>query len=306
VETLSNSNTKTIVLAAISVVFVGLAAYQLYTRIVDMPKDRQHGHDMALYDAINKNDDDALTTALANGGNVNADLEGYGFTPLIAASKLEGRSAIVKVLLDHGANVNAQDDTELSPLQYAAEINSVDVMTILLDHGAQIEEEAYERKWTPILTAVKAGSLDATKLLIGRGANVNAQETEYGETALSLASDAGKVELMTLLLDHGAQTETKDSKHQTAIFHAIKSGKTDAVKLLLDHKASPNGLSTDGDTPLIEAVESSDNALDLVKLLVTHGAHVNDANGSGYTAVELAAGFGKVDILNYLAQHAAK
>jgi hypothetical protein len=87
---------------------------------------------------------------------------------------------------------------------------------------------ADDRGITPLMYAAEVGSLDVMRLLIERGADVNAQNA-FGSTALMWsASDPAKVRL---LLDHGAQVNTAARSGRTAlIIAAFTNPSADVVR----------------------------------------------------------------------------
>jgi hypothetical protein len=111
---------------------------------------------------------------------------------LLAAAR-KGDAAVVKSLLDKGADVNAK-----SP------------------YGS-----------TPLFFACDRGHVEVAKLLIERGADVNVKDTFYGATALTWASMKGRVDMIKLLLDKGA------SGVDEVLMGGIQSGKPELVKLAL-------------------------------------------------------------------------
>lgn len=114
-----------------------------------------------------------------------------------------------------------------NPLFDAAWQGDVDVVTCLLDGGADINIKAND-DWTPLHGATENQEPETLRLLVERGANLNVQ-TEYGQsTPLMIAldqllwqSDADKeiaAEIVRILLDSGADVETfKDRTGQTIL-----------------------------------------------------------------------------------------
>lgn len=80
-----------------------------------------------------------------------------------------GSTAIARLLLKHGAKIDALEAWDETPLHFAARSGSVEVCNILLDHGASIDVmNAYG--WTPLLAAGHAEQDGACEMLLARGA----------------------------------------------------------------------------------------------------------------------------------------
>jgi ankyrin repeat protein len=80
----------------------------------------------------------------------------------------------------------------------------VELVTLLLDRGANVNAQG--GKYSTALQAAaasKRGSVEKVRLLLDRGANVNAQGGKYG-SALQAALHHGHAEVAYLLLDRGA------------------------------------------------------------------------------------------------------
>ena len=140
-------------------------------------------------------------------------------TPLMAAAS-GGYVDIVKLLLVHGADVNAQSSTgttrlhfpliELFPLlhvwqsnlplhfvpgntalTYACAGGFVDVVKVLLKEGANIEDHN-ENGHTPLMEAASAGHVEVARVLLEYGAGINTHSNEFKESALTLACYKGQ------------------------------------------------------------------------------------------------------------------
>lgn len=89
------------------------------------------------------------------------------------------------------------------------------------------------------------------------------------------------------------------------LFDAVKNGDADAVSAILRRKpALIEARDDQGDTPII--AECFWGSIDVVRVLVVHGAAVNAVDNTGTTALMQAATFDKADIVRYLIAHGAK
>ena len=106
-------------------------------------------------------------------------------------------------LLDSGADINARDQREWTPLLWAVSRGQIDLVKLLLDKGADVNAKG-EHGWTPLMEAANRGHSDAVKLLLKKRADVNLKH-EYGWTALKIAKGKGNKEIVDLLKAHGAK-----------------------------------------------------------------------------------------------------
>ncbi|KXX79505.1 Histone-lysine N-methyltransferase EHMT1 [Madurella mycetomatis] len=107
---------------------------------------------------------------LINGGaSIESTAGEYRSTPLILAAE-RGDVATVKVLLETGANIEAQDSDGKTPLILATMNRHEAVVELLLEKGAQVNVCCDSGRYTPLLIAASHGHLALVKLLLERGA----------------------------------------------------------------------------------------------------------------------------------------
>ena len=111
-------------------------------------------------------------------------------TPLMEASS-GGYIDIVRLLLEHTADVNSQSQAGNTALIYACCGGYEDVVEVLLNHGADIEAHN-ENGHTPLMEAASGGHVSVAKMLLERGACINSHSNEFKESALTLACYKGK------------------------------------------------------------------------------------------------------------------
>ena len=118
-------------------------------------------------------------------------------TPLMEAASA-GNADIVRLLLEHGADVNAQSSSGNTPLMYACAGGHEDVVTLLLESNANVEDHN-ENGHTPLMEAASAGHVGVAKILLGHGAGINTHSNEFKESALTLACYKGHLEMVRFL-----------------------------------------------------------------------------------------------------------
>ena len=132
-----------------------------------------------------------------------ADVEsgdGVGDTPLSVASAA-GHAEVVKALIEHGANVNAAEESEFYTALMAASVNGhVEIVRLLLNHGAEVDAED-DYNATALTRAAEHGYADVVRLLLEHGADAGIRE-ERDMTALELAESRGHQEIAAMLREY--------------------------------------------------------------------------------------------------------
>ncbi|CAL4124562.1 unnamed protein product, partial [Meganyctiphanes norvegica] len=148
--------------------------------------------------------------------------ESQGETAIHIASK-NNYQEIVIALLDTGVDINIQDDARTTPLREASWFDSVDVATMLIELGANVDiPDKFGH--TPLMAATfKSKSLSIIKALINARANVKITDN-FGNTALHLAALLNKTAIAQLLLLNGADARALDNKGKTPGYIAREKG----------------------------------------------------------------------------------
>ena len=172
---------------------------------------------------------------LDHGADVNLANQ-HSETPLMAAAWHGHLDAIrlMMVRMGHHVNVNAQDGAGRTPLMHAVHNGHTAVVEVLLDHGADINL-ANQHGETPLMAAAGHGRLDVARLIMarmGHHVNVNARN-HRGTTALMYAARNGHTAIAEVLLDHGADVNLKDSQGVTALTAAAARDDVNMMKVLL-------------------------------------------------------------------------
>lgn len=118
----------------------------------------------------------------------------------------ENQTAVAKLLLERGADLEARDSGGYTPLQRVCDESKTHPMARwLVEAGANVNCGSRTSP-PPLVGAVLENSLDLVKFLIERGANVNATY-DMGNglrSALYFAERDGQQEIAQVLREHGA------------------------------------------------------------------------------------------------------
>ena len=210
-----------------------------------------------------------------------------GASDLTDALKLRD-VAKVRSLLEAGADANEMVRRDY-PLNIAATYGPAEMVTILLEAGAGLEQPGRDGL-QPMHNAVLSGHKDIVALLIQKGAIVDAKE-KLGRTPLvNFAARAGNdIEIPKMLLAAGADPNIGSAKSDdghSALQYAAETGNLELVKLLIAAHADVNYRNAYGWTPLHQAIENA--RPEIARLLIAHGADANLENKLGETPLELA------------------
>jgi uncharacterized protein len=179
---------------------------------------------------------------IEHGADVNARGEVYGETALIWAAQ-ENHAEAAEVLIAHGADVNARTN----PLERSKDRFGLEGVLTILPHGS----------WTPLMYTARQGSLETARSLVTGGASLNLTDPD-GSTALVLAIINGHYDTAAVLAERGADPNIADTAGMAALYATVDMNTLGEV---YGHPARPTG--------------SKVTALELMKVLLEHGANPN-------------------------------
>ena len=216
-------------------------------------------------------------------------------TPLHLASQ-NGHVKAACRLIEHGADLTAQDKNGNTPLHLAPNGGEVDVARMLIEHGADLTAQD-NRGNTPLCLTLFWGKVDFARLLIERGADLTTQD-KYGITPLHIASDYGRADVARILIERGVDLTTQDKNGNTPLHLASYRGRVDFARMLIESGADLTAQDNDGNTPLHFA--SYCGRADVARMLIERGADLTAQDKNGNTPLHLASYGGRVDVARIL------
>lgn len=194
----------------------------------------------------------------------------------LTLAALAGQNQILRKLLEHGANVQAQDESGKTALLHIASDTAKtpkwdkETVAILLcaypDYGIDFDVAGQER--TPLHWAAARGHYDVMESVLNHlsglvnGVNRTKQYVDYpqerGKTALHLAAKSGHNQTVQLLLKHNAEIDALSEGNWTPLLVAAFEGHASTAKVLLEAQppANVNARTTSGMTALHWAAEN--------------------------------------------------
>lgn len=216
----------------------------------------------------------------------------------------QGNTKLLEEVLssDHMHNViDTPDKLCFSPLMNAAKKGNLEIMEILIDHGADVNFQNEAGK-TPLMLAAYEGQRDAVKELLAHGAKLEMRD-RGGSTALHWGVLCPNLNMIDDLLDSGADTMAVDYNGWSALMRiAAVGGNRHAAEKLLRH--SPQLIDfrdKDGKTALMTAVVNGH--MELVHLLIEKGADITIKNEYGKTAYDMAISMEKRRVVKVLEEY---
>ncbi|CAD7696215.1 unnamed protein product [Ostreobium quekettii] len=237
-----------------------------------------------LHLAIQAGDVERVQTLLEQRGP-DSRYELFG-TPAIWRAAFRNESAIVKILIASGMDVNAGNSKGTTALYVAAQNAHVDIVQILIDSGADVNINSV---WgsSALMVAASRGHTDVVAILLSAGADFRVQTTALKQSALFLAAANGHPKTVWTLLegDGNEMIDVADVEGSTPLYAAAYSGQPASVEALLVFKPDLGRLREDGSCPLHAA--SAGCFHKIVELLVEAGSARGIKNKNGHQPRDL-------------------
>ena len=232
-------------------------------------------------------------------------------------SAAKGHMSIIKALLDlQGApDVNEQNEQGDTPLDLAIINGWPECVKVLLESGSLISTESTDKDtsiWDKIfrldVSSKKDTMLKLVDILLSHGADIAHSATGY--SLLHCAAAAGMIDLAKKCLDAGVNPRAKTSEMAESPLHMVMKdqnpshglpgNQVEMVQLLLDHGAEINANDFSNETPLHRACNSG--LEEVVQLLINKGANMNSVDDDDNTMLHKACYGGNMNIVKLIVE----
>ncbi|KAM0463713.1 hypothetical protein ACHAO4_000435 [Trichoderma viride] len=256
-----------------------------------------------LHHAVQADDLRLVESLISEGVNLGSR-DNAGRTALHYASmeQFHGPDLMILLLKAGGrAIVNLGDDNGQTALHYAAERDFTASIKVLVDHGGDINA-ADNYGFSPFLWAVVADERNAVTMLLGMGADINSSSAD-GKSALAWAACLGRTWIVSLLLQDGASVSGNGNTQMVPLEEAAIFGDPHVVQSILTWGGDLNYRDRDGWSAIHWAAE--EGHLEIVRLLLDGGADAHAVSSYGTSPLHCAANGGNISIVSLLLQKGA-
>tara|TARA_B110000211_G_C13948913_1_gene495205 strand:+ start:128 stop:829 length:702 start_codon:yes stop_codon:yes gene_type:complete len=205
----------------------------------------------------------------------------------------EEQEAIETLLEDPRLDVDGRDENNNMLLYTAVRYRNTAVIRQLMALNADPGRMPLPRSM-PLHTAAYKGYTDIVAILLQHGANVN-QEDNGGATPLhgaaEMEGDIGTA-MVTMLLRNGAYVNQRDNRGHTPLYYATFGGiaPEETVRRLLETISLINEQKTSSTQTILTSALDNYPTLSIVEMILKKGATVNGKNEEGETPLEVAEG----------------
>jgi len=190
-----------------------------------------------LFVAVTAGDVATVRTLLSEDPSLASARDGSGL-PVVLLALFHQQREVADALLDA--------EPELGPLEAAA-TGRADRLSALLDADPEALNARTPEGFTPLGLAAFLGGPEAVRVLLERGADANDDaDNQFGVRPVNAAAAAHDHETMRLLLDAGADPDARQQAGFTPLHSAAHTDDVEMARLLLDHGADPTLATDDG------------------------------------------------------------
>ncbi|CAI7653375.1 unnamed protein product [Penicillium crustosum] len=243
--------------------------------------------------------DKIVQMLLERGADVNAQGGEYGNA--LQAACLRGYDKIVQMLLERGADVSAQGGEYGNALQAACAEGHDRIAQMLLERGTDVNAQG-RYDGNALRAACSKGNGKIVQMLLERGADVNAQG-RYDGNALRAACARGYDKIVQMLLERGADINAQGGEYGDALQAACAKGHDRIAQMLLERGTDVSAQGGEYGNALQAACAKGHDRI--AQMLLERGTDVNAQGGEYGNALRAACFKGHDKIVQMLLERGA-
>jgi ankyrin repeat protein len=196
-----------------------------------------------LFSAVVRGDEQEVKHLLGQTcTDVNATLASAGGLTVLHLAARES-AGVTKLLIDAGAQVDAQARSDQTPLFHAAQAGTAQTVQLLLARGASATAKGV------LSAAAGRSAVEIVKLLLAAGADPDGALL-VAVSAHATGARPAREQILRLLIESGAAVNARDQGGDTALTLAVENGYTGSVRALLEAGADVRVQNRNKDSPL--------------------------------------------------------
>ncbi len=254
----------------------------------------------ALSRAVSKQHAKVVALLLQHGADPNL-VSNKNKTALSHAARLNN-AHIIGLLIRYGASTHTSSPNIMDMLiESTKTAPSPEIIQILLEAGANSNAHDASNK-SPLLYAIQNNCIECAELLINNNANVNHRDSQE-RNALWYASQLTSDSILKLLLSINKIKYSSDYSEVSPLMNAVRHGHFHNAQLLLSFDPDPDQKNRDGNSALM--IASKLGHYKIAQLLTNNGVNLNLRNNAGNTALMLAIKSKQIETATLLIQAGA-
>lgn len=228
------------------------------------------------------------------------DVRGTDGISAVQAAVEANQPGVLSALADRGADLGAKDSDGNSLLIRAILEHHEEIGITLIARGAPVDARN-NAGFSAAMLCARENQTGIAEALLHAGADVLVKNHASGETALNMAAQRGFLKMVELMLRNAITADDRndpDKNGASPLWWAARGGHTEVVRVLCSKKADVNQANRQGQTPLMMAAASGNE--DSVKELLAGGARKELLDSEQKSALDYAREAGHSALLDLL------